>query len=76
VTWGLGFSGLMGRTVPFSHLLRHTRGCGGSILTRILTVLGRNPKVIMQLMCLCSNNFPGSFVISALDSINVSALCS
>jgi hypothetical protein len=37
VTRGLGFSGLIRRTVPFSSLLRHTRGCGGSILTRILT---------------------------------------
>jgi hypothetical protein len=34
---GLGFSGLMRRTTPFSHLLRHTKWCGGSILTRILT---------------------------------------
>jgi hypothetical protein len=32
----LGFSGLIRRTAPFSRLLRHTRGCGGSILTRIL----------------------------------------
>jgi hypothetical protein len=37
VTWDLGFSGLIQRTAPFSGLLRHTRGCGGSILTRILT---------------------------------------
>jgi hypothetical protein len=35
VTWDL-FSGLIWRTAPFSRLLRHTRGCGGSILTRIL----------------------------------------
>jgi hypothetical protein len=34
VTWDLSFSGLIRRT---SRLLRHTRGCGGSILTRILT---------------------------------------
>jgi hypothetical protein len=33
---GVGFSGLIRRTVPFSRLLRHTRGCGGPILTRIL----------------------------------------
>jgi hypothetical protein len=33
VTRGLGFSGLIRR----SRLLRHTRGCGGSILARILT---------------------------------------
>jgi hypothetical protein len=34
---GIGFSGQIRRTAPFSHRLRHTRGCGGSILTRILT---------------------------------------
>jgi hypothetical protein len=39
VTRDLGFSGLIRRTPPFSCLLRHTRGCGGSILTRILTGL-------------------------------------
>jgi hypothetical protein len=37
VTRDLGFSGLILRTTPFSRLLRHTRGYGGSILTRILT---------------------------------------
>jgi hypothetical protein len=37
VTRDLGFSGLIRRTTPFSRLLRHTMGCGGSILTRILT---------------------------------------
>jgi hypothetical protein len=36
VTRGLGFSGLIRRTAPFSRLLRNTRGCGGSILIRIL----------------------------------------
>jgi hypothetical protein len=36
VTRGLVFSGLIRRTTPFSHLLRHTRGCGEPILTRIL----------------------------------------
>jgi hypothetical protein len=36
VTRGLSFSGLIRRTAPFSRLLRHTRGCGGSILTRTL----------------------------------------
>ena len=39
VTRDLGFSGLIRRTAPFSRLLRHTRGCGGPILTRILTGL-------------------------------------
>jgi hypothetical protein len=33
VTRDLGFSSLIRRTAPFSRLLRHTRGCGGSILT-------------------------------------------
>jgi hypothetical protein len=34
---GLGFCGLIQRTTPFSRLIvRHTRGCGESILTRIL----------------------------------------
>jgi hypothetical protein len=37
VTRDLGFSGLIRRTAPFCRLLRHTRGCGKSILTRILT---------------------------------------
>jgi hypothetical protein len=37
VTRDLAFSGLIRRIAPFSRLLRHTRGCGGSILTRILT---------------------------------------
>jgi hypothetical protein len=40
VTRDLGFFGLIRRTAPFSHLLRHMRGCGGSILTRILKGLG------------------------------------
>jgi hypothetical protein len=34
---GLGFSGLTWKTASISRLLRHTRGCGGSILTRIVT---------------------------------------
>jgi hypothetical protein len=37
VTRDLGFSALIRRTAPFSRLLRHTRGCGGSILSRNLT---------------------------------------
>jgi hypothetical protein len=31
------FFGFIRKTAPFSRLLRHTRGCGGSILTRILS---------------------------------------
>jgi hypothetical protein len=38
VTRVLSFSCLIRRTAPFSRLLRHMRGCGGSI-TRILTGL-------------------------------------
>jgi hypothetical protein len=50
VTRGLGFPGLIRRTAPFSSLLRHTRGCGGSILTRILS--GLLPYKIAKLtMC-------------------------
>jgi hypothetical protein len=37
VTQGLSFSSLIRRTAPFSHLLRHTRGCGRSILIHIHT---------------------------------------
>jgi hypothetical protein len=37
VTRDLGFSGLIRRTAQFSLLLWHTRGCGRSILTRIIT---------------------------------------
>jgi hypothetical protein len=37
VTRDLGFSSLIRRTAPFSRLLRHAWGCGGPILTRILT---------------------------------------
>jgi hypothetical protein len=36
VTQDLGFSGLIQRTDPFIRLLRHTKGCGGPIPTRIL----------------------------------------
>jgi hypothetical protein len=42
----LSFSGLIRRTAPFSRLLRHTRGCGGSILSRIITGLKDTLKVV------------------------------
>jgi hypothetical protein len=48
VTWDFGFSGLIRRTAPFRHLLRHTWGCGGSILTRILTGLFKQKKIIYK----------------------------
>jgi hypothetical protein len=37
VKWDLGFSGLIQRTTPFCRFLRHTRGCEGFIVIRILT---------------------------------------
>jgi hypothetical protein len=37
VTRGLGFSGLILTNAPFSRLLRHTRGCGESNPTWILS---------------------------------------
>jgi hypothetical protein len=37
VTRDLGFSGIIRRTAPISRLLQHAWGCGGPILTRILT---------------------------------------
>jgi hypothetical protein len=37
VTRDLGYSGLIRRTAPFNRLLWHAWGCGGSILTRIIT---------------------------------------
>jgi hypothetical protein len=37
VTRGLDFFGLIQKTAPFSHLLRHARCCWGLLLTRILT---------------------------------------
>jgi hypothetical protein len=48
VTRGLGFSGLIRRTAPFSRLLRHTRGCGGSILIRILKGLNAEQYVFWE----------------------------
>jgi hypothetical protein len=51
VTRDLGFYGLIRRTAPFSRLLRHTRGCGGSILTRILTgSIGRDGRVKLNVV--------------------------
>jgi hypothetical protein len=44
----LGFSALIWRTAPFSRLLRHTRGCGGFNLTRILT--GHNRYVMSWML--------------------------
>jgi hypothetical protein len=52
------FPGLIRRTAPFSRLLRHTRGCGGSILTSILTgsqcwILKQNLSVFIIRLFLC-----------------------
>jgi hypothetical protein len=49
VTRGLGFSGLIRRTAPFSRFLQHTRGCGGPFLTRILT--GKFSTIIRDVRC-------------------------
>jgi hypothetical protein len=45
VTWDVGFYDLIWRTAPFSRLLQHTRGCGGSILTWILMALFQHWKL-------------------------------
>jgi hypothetical protein len=37
LTCDLCFSGFIRRTAPFSRLLQYAWGCGGSILTRVLT---------------------------------------
>jgi hypothetical protein len=46
VTRGLGFSGLIRRTAPFSRLLRHTRGCGGLPHGAVLSI--KTPKIPKQ----------------------------
>jgi hypothetical protein len=65
VTRGLGFSGLIWRTASFSRLLRHTRGCGGSFLTRILQGLWVD-------VCLfdfsCTSNFSAIWRLSPLPA--------
>jgi hypothetical protein len=69
VTTDLGFSGLIRRTVPFSRLLWQARGCGGSILTRILTGPETPRNVItseQNLLLYCSLfNFRNCFVFPA-----------
>jgi hypothetical protein len=50
-TRGLSFSGLIWRTAPFSRLLRHTRGCRGPILTRILTSVMRSIYLRLSRIC-------------------------
>jgi hypothetical protein len=49
VTRDLGFSGLIRRTAPFSRILRHTRGCGWSILTWIFTGWDLKRKKMIKL---------------------------
>jgi hypothetical protein len=51
LTWDLGFSGLIRRTAPFNRLLRHAWGCGGSILTRILTGIRYYCKILRVISC-------------------------
>jgi hypothetical protein len=52
VTRDLGFTGLIRRTAPFSHLFCHTRGRRESILTRILTghILWENVETIFRFL--------------------------
>jgi hypothetical protein len=45
VTRDLGFSGLIRMTAPFSRLLPHTWGGGGSIVTRILIATEIYPQI-------------------------------
>jgi hypothetical protein len=56
VTRNLVFFGLIRRTAPFSRLLRYIRGCGESILTRILT----GPFVTHSLQTVNSSSRHGS----------------
>jgi hypothetical protein len=53
VTWDLRFPGLIWRTAPFSRLLRNTRGCGGTILMRILkgTLHLNNNTLYQRMIC-------------------------
>jgi hypothetical protein len=58
-TRDLGFSGLIRRTAPLSCLLRHARGCGEPILTRILTgtlqqCIGVIHEFGFMLVCICT----------------------
>jgi hypothetical protein len=50
VTRGLGFSGFIRMTASFSRLLRHARGYGGFIITRITPILTDNRKVTVQFL--------------------------
>jgi hypothetical protein len=55
VTRDLRFSGLIRGNVPISHLLRYTKECGGSILTRILTgELGEISSCVTKHGTLCN----------------------
>jgi hypothetical protein len=70
VTRDLGFSCLIWRTAPISHLLRHAWGCGGPILTWILTEHKKIPhcsKAVPAMyrpkLCSSSLNDNGDFSI-------------
>jgi hypothetical protein len=78
VTRDLGFSSLIWRTAPFSHLLRHTRGCGGSILTRILTGILKNkisklPHPIFGLISPLMRTLPFNWI--NLNSLHPRIIC-
>jgi hypothetical protein len=68
VTKGLGFSGLIRRTALFSRLVRHTRGCGESILTRILTGLKIFSRTSMPISIKPGTNHP--WVKEILSCVN------
>jgi hypothetical protein len=70
---GPRFFGLIQRTVPFSSLLRHTRGCGGSILNpdphrdlekkiSACEIVGDSAKTD-GMFCLCRGPDNGEFMI-------------
>jgi hypothetical protein len=83
VTRGLGFSGIIRKTAPFSRLLRHTRGCGGCILTRRRNnqVYVHNYVFYAENTCVSRNDFivgewyelnlSSSFYVCNTDDLNI-----
>jgi hypothetical protein len=69
VTRGLGFSGLIRRIAPFSRLLRPTRGCGGSILIRIITELYAFKYITYS--CIISSTWIYNSILSNLTCIYI-----
>jgi hypothetical protein len=73
VTRDLDYSGLIRRTAPFSSLLRLIRGCGGSILTRILTGTAKGGS---QMMLLKSALYNDEKSVESVSGINLYLNCS